>query len=82
MTVLRPAEPVDAPAMAAVQVAARAAGPMPANIHPEREIAGFLAQRLASDETWVAEVEGQVAAYARFTATWLDDLYVDPLKMG
>ena len=82
MTVLRPAEPVDAPAMAAVQVAARAAGPMPANIHPEHEIAGFLAQRLARDETWVAEVEGEVAAYARFTGTWLDDLYVDPAHQG
>lgn len=76
--VLRPAEPADAAAMAAVQVAARTAGPMPANIHPESEIADFLTSRLPVDETWVAELDGEVAAYTRFTGTWIDDLYVAP----
>ena len=80
--VLRPAEQADAVEMAAVQVAARAAGPMPANIHPEAEIADFLRARLAMDETWVAERAGEVAAYTRFTGTWLDDLYVHPAHQG
>ncbi|WGL53871.1 GNAT family N-acetyltransferase [Nocardioides sp. BP30] len=78
MTVLRPGEPADARELAAIQVAARAIAPMPPNIHPEHEIAAFLTARLAVDELWVAEVEGDVVGYARFTATWLDDLYVLP----
>lgn len=79
---LRPAEPEDAAAMAALQVEARAAAPMPANIHPVGEVAAFLTGRLAADEVWVAELDGEVAAYARFTPTWLDDLYVRPLHQG
>jgi ribosomal protein S18 acetylase RimI-like enzyme len=55
---------------------------MPVNIHPEAEIAAFLRSRLAVEETWVAELDGEVAAYARFTATWLDDLYVRPEHQG
>jgi len=80
--VLRPAETADVVEMAAVQVAARAAGPMPASIHPQREIADFLGSRLAADEAWVAELDGSVAAYVRFTSTWLDDLYVHPRVQG
>jgi GNAT superfamily N-acetyltransferase len=76
--VLRPAEPADLAGLVAVQVAARAAAPMPAGLHSAAEIHDFLAGRLGSDEVWVAEVDGVVAAYARFTRTWLDDLYVHP----
>lgn len=82
MTVIRPAEPADAAELAAVHVAARAVAPMPANVHTEAEIASFLTSRLSVDETWVAELDGQVAAYARFTRTWLDDLYVHPAHQG
>jgi GNAT superfamily N-acetyltransferase len=80
--VLRPAEPADVPDLVALQVAARAAAPMPANIHPEDRIHDFLAGRLRRDEVWVAELDGAVAAYARFTRTWLDDLYVHPDHQG
>jgi ribosomal protein S18 acetylase RimI-like enzyme len=80
--VLRPAEPEDVAALAALQVAARAAAPMPANVHPVGEIAAFLTGRLGADEVWVAELDGEVAAYARFTRTWLDDLYVEPVHQG
>lgn len=76
--VLRPATPADVADLVAVQVAARAAAPMPANIHANAEIHDFLARRLERDEVWVAELDGTVAAYARFTRTWLDDLYVHP----
>ena len=80
--VLRPAEPEDVEALAAIQVAARAAAPMPASIHPEGEIAAFLTGRLTEDELWVAETDGETLAYARFTRTWLDDLYVHPRVQG
>jgi len=82
MTLLRPAEPADAADLAAVQIAARAAAPMPESIHPEADVAAFLLSRIGEDEVWVAEVEGAVAAYARFTPTWLDDLYVLPTHQG
>ena len=79
---LRPAEAADVADLAAVQVAARAAAPMPANVRPEAEIEAFLAGRSGIDEVWVAELDGEVAAYARFTPTWLDDLYVHPAHQG
>ncbi|UMG92114.1 GNAT family N-acetyltransferase [Nocardioides sp. TF02-7] len=52
------------------------------------------AARVDADETWVAELAestgltgltgltGRVVGYARFTATWLDDLYVHPAHAG
>ena len=79
---LRPAEAADVADLAAVQVAARAAAPMPANVRPEAEIEALLAGRSGIDEVWVAELDGEVAAYARFTPTWLDDLYVHPAHQG
>lgn len=79
---LRPAMADEAALLAAIQVAARAAAPMPANVHPKREIAAFLRSRIGADELWVAEDAGAVVAYARFTPTWLDDLYVHPSHQG
>ncbi|HWJ81172.1 MAG TPA: GNAT family N-acetyltransferase [Nocardioides sp.] len=75
---LRPATREDATAVADVHLAARAAAPMPPGIHTEDEVRTWLAQRLLVDDVWVAELDGQVAGYARFTETWLDDLYVAP----
>jgi len=79
---LRPATPVDVAAIAAVHLAARAAAPMPPAVHGPDEVRAHLAARLRHDECWVAEAGGRVAGYARFTATWLDDLYVDPARQG
>jgi len=79
---LRPAVADDVPALAAVQLAARAAAPMPPGIHPPDEVRAHLRARLADSETWVAETGGAVVGYARFTRTWLDDLYVDPAHQG
>lgn len=79
--VLRPAEPEDVPDLVDVFLTARAAAPMPASVHSPRAVAAFLAARLepgSPDETWVAEVDDVVVGYARFTQTWLDDLYVAP----
>lgn len=84
--VLRPAEEADAAPIAEVHLAARraavAAGSMPAAVHPDAEVRVWLASRLAVDEVWVAELSGRVTAYARFTPTWLDDLYVAPECQG
>nr|WP_246304773.1 GNAT family N-acetyltransferase [Nocardioides thalensis] len=55
---------------------------MPPGIHSEAEVRAWLAGRLAEDEVWVAEVDDVVVGYARFTPTWLDDLYVDPGAQG
>lgn len=84
--VLRPALAQDAREVAEVHLRARTAaaraGHMPPGIHTDDEVRAWLAGRLAVDEVWVAEVDGAVAAYARFTGTWLDDLYVDPDRQG
>lgn len=79
---LRPATPEDAGAVADVHLRARAAAPMPPGVHPEVDVRAWLAGRLSEDEVWVAEVDGVVVGYARFTPTWLDDLYVDPRAQG
>jgi GNAT superfamily N-acetyltransferase len=80
--VLRPAVPGDADAIADVHLAARRAAAMPPGIHPPHEVRAWLAGRLAADEVWVAEADGAVVGYARFTPTWLDDLYVVPAAQG
>lgn len=80
--VVRPAEPEDLPDLVDVFVTARGAAPMPPSVHTPREVAAFLAARLTVDETWVAEVDDVVVGYARFTPTWLDDLYVAPGAQG
>lgn len=79
---LRPAVAADVAAMAAVQLAARAAAPMPPGIHPPHEVRDHLAARLGDSECWVAEAGDRVLGYAWFTRTWLDDLYVDPAHQG
>lgn len=79
---LRPSVAADVAALTAVQLAARAAAPMPPGIHPPDEVRAHLTARLRDSETWVAEADGVVVGYARFTRTWLDDLYVDPGHQG
>lgn len=80
--VLRPAGPDDVPALVAVMRAAREAAPMPDLAMTDREAMMGLAARLDLEEIWVAEDLDGVLGYARFTATWLDDLYVDPAAQG
>ncbi|WP_212721482.1 GNAT family N-acetyltransferase [Nocardioides dongxiaopingii] len=80
---IRPAGPDDAAALAEVHLASRAAAPMPPAAHPPDGVRAWLAARLDSDdEVWVAEDAGDVVAYLRMTATWLDDLYVAPSHAG
>jgi chorismate mutase/GNAT superfamily N-acetyltransferase len=79
---LRPATGADAELMTAVHLAARRGAAMPPGIHTDAEVGGWLASRIGQDEVWVAEHDGSVVGYARFTATWLDDLYVAPAYAG
>ena len=71
--------------MAEVHLAARqAASPRcRSGVHSPDEVRA-LGRRLGPDahECWVAEDGGDVVGYARFTATWLDDLYVAPAGAG
>jgi len=75
---LRPATEADAETVAGIQLAARREAAMPPGVHTDSEVGAWLAGRLQVDEVWLAEVDGVPAGYARFTPTWLDDLYVLP----
>lgn len=76
---LRRADEGDAGAVADIHLAARRDATMPPGVHTDDEVRRWLTERLRSDdEVWLAEVDGRPAGYARFTETWLDDLYVAP----
>ena len=82
---LRPATPADLPAIAEVHVAARhgAGASFPPPVHADEEARGWVAGwDLSAYDVWLATVGGRVAGYARFTTTWLDDLYVRPEHQG
>jgi chorismate mutase/GNAT superfamily N-acetyltransferase len=51
---------------------------MPPAAHTDAEVRAWLGGRLRHDEIWVAEADGEPAAYLRMTREWLDDLYVVP----
>ena len=82
---LRPGTVADARVLAEVHTSARKAAvpAMPPPIHTDEETRGWVSSWLAGDdEVWVAEVAGQTVGYARFTESWLDDLYVLPAYAG
>ena len=82
---LRPASPDDLPAVAELHLAARhgAGGAFPPAVHPDDEARAWVAAwDLGAYDVWVAERDGAPAGYARWTATWLDDLYVHPDHQG
>lgn len=79
---LRPATEADAQLVAAVHLAARRRAAMPPGTRTDAETFGWLASRIDRDDVWVAEHDGRVVGYARFTETWLDDLYVVPDHAG
>lgn len=75
---LRPASPDDLEAIVQVHLEARHAAPMPAPAR-EDEVPAGLAWAVAQGQVWVALGAGdEVVGYARFTDTWLEDLYVRP----
>lgn len=82
---LRPAGAGDLEQVASVHLAARAAAfpAMPPGVHTDEEVRAWVAGwDLAAEDVWVAVAGGAVVGYARFTPTWLDDLYVAPAWQG
>ena len=79
---LRPATEADSEAVADIHLASRRAAAMPPGVHTDDEVRHWIDGRIQTDEVWLAEVDGAPAGYARFTATWLDDLYVAPAYAG
>jgi chorismate mutase/GNAT superfamily N-acetyltransferase len=83
--VLRPAIPDDLPAIAELHLAARhgAGEAFPPPVHPDEEARAWVAGwDLTAYDVWLAERAGVPAGYARWAATWLDDLYVHPDHQG
>ncbi|KAH8658264.1 acyl-CoA N-acyltransferase [Xylariales sp. PMI_506] len=79
---LRLASDKDAAAIAHIHLTVRASAAMPPCIHSDEAVQSRIAQCLKTEELWVAEQDGQVAGYVRFSAHWLDDLYVLPHYQG
>ncbi len=84
--VLRPAGADDAPAVADVNLRARAgavaAAAMPPSIHDDDEAGRWVAGWIGTAEVWVAEADDVVVGYLRLTDDWVDDLYVLPERAG
>ncbi|MBC2933547.1 GNAT family N-acetyltransferase [Nocardioides sp. zg-1228] len=82
---LRPVTPDDLAVVADLHLASRraAADAFPPPAHPDHEVRQWVAGwDLSSYEVWLAERDGEPSGYARWTATWLDDLYVHPAHQG
>jgi chorismate mutase/ribosomal protein S18 acetylase RimI-like enzyme len=83
---LRPAEPGESAAVAALYgESRRAAEPaMPPAVHTAEEDREWFAARLrdGEHEVWVAEHDGVLAGFAMATATWLDHLFVAPASQS
>jgi chorismate mutase/ribosomal protein S18 acetylase RimI-like enzyme len=85
---VRPAEPGESDAIAAVYGRSRAAASMPPGLHTAEEDRGWFGARLRDGvhDVWVAQrgdqQDGVLLGYALATATWLDHLFVDPDAQG
>ena len=82
---LRPVTSDDLAVVAELHLASRraAADSFPPPAHPDHEVRQWVAGwDLSSYEVWLAERGGEPAGYARWTTTWLDDLYVHPAHQG
>lgn len=79
---IRPADESDGRLIASIHLQSRRAAAMPPGVHTDAAVAQWLDQRLQSDDVWVAEAGQRPVGYARFTASWLDDLYVVPDSAG
>ncbi len=82
---LVPAAVEDLVAVAEIHLASRhaAAHAFPRAAHTDEEIRSWVTGwDLASAEVWLAKVDAQAVGYARWTSTWLDDLYVAPQAQG
>jgi len=82
---LRPATAADLPTLAEIHLAARrsAGDAFPPGAHGDDDVRAWVAGwDLTTYDVWLATLDGEVAGYARWTPTWLDDLYVHPDHQG
>ena len=82
---LRPATAADLPALAEIHLASRraAGAAFPPAVHGDDEVRAWVAGwDLTAYDVWLAVAGADVAGYARWTPTWLDDLYVHPDHQG
>lgn len=82
---LRPATTGDLRALAEVHLAARhGAGPaFPPSVPTDDQTCAWVSGwDLEAYDVWLATIGDEVAGYARFTPTWLEDLYVRPEQQG
>ena len=78
---LRPATAADLPALAEIHLAARrsAGDAFAPGVHRDDEVRAWVCGwDLTAYDVWLATLGDRVAGYARWTPTWLDDLYVHP----
>ena len=83
--VLRPGTVEDLPAVAELYLRARAAAvpAIPPVAHPPDEVRAWVAAwDLGVHDLWLAEYDGRLAGFALVTATWLDQLYLEPDRTG
>ncbi|MCW3015622.1 MAG: family acetyltransferase [Solirubrobacterales bacterium] len=83
-SLLRPAAPTDADAIALIHISARAAAlPGLREAHPPHDVRRWVRERLlAQDDVWVALDGPLVVGYASRAGHELDHLYVDPSFHG
>lgn len=82
---LRPGTLEDAPELAALATAARAAAVpmMPPPVHTADEDRAWIVRQLEGErEVWVAEADGELVGYVLLEPEWLHSLYVRPGLTG
>lgn len=83
--IVRPATADDLSTLAEVHLASRraAAPAIPPGPHTDDEVRSWVrGWDLTAYDVWVAAQDGDLVGYARWTPTWLDDLYVRPGAQG
>jgi chorismate mutase/GNAT superfamily N-acetyltransferase len=82
--VVRPATPDDVEALAALFWDSRQAAypAVPASVHPREETLGWMAERVATDEVWLAEDTMGPVGLLVLEDDWLHSLYVAPGRTG
>lgn len=80
---LRPATPGDAPALAALHIAAMRTLTFLPQLHTVEEATAWMAgEVLPRHRVQVAEQDGEIAGYVAFDDDWIHQLYVHPDRHG